>query len=374
LLYQRDAVVKYDAGRPNHGGSVDITVLASSGYERRFVVAETVREVNRTQRWFRLHFCEVDWLPNDPDETELEKIDGLHEVVEKKRRRERVIAVTQSGLDPNWYVSERRNSSVVTVADWEDGIAPPPLRVYLLYQIASALANFAADLSDQQIKDWSHKPAVGCLFDWYVGVNQLKRCMVTATLCAEHDAQLAGMGIQDGAVIAIDQILALVRAGATRRPRVDASGVFVGHGRSDVWKEVASFLADLGLPVHEFNSEPTAGQATSARLEELLSSCAFAVLVMTGDDYRLNRRGQGGHYARQNLIHEIGLFQGRLGFGKAIVLKQRGVEEFSNIAGLTYIELPLGGFRGARKAMRELRDALTREGMIESRARSAVSR
>ena len=42
----------------------------------------------------------------------------------------------------------------------------------------------------------------------------------------------------------------------------------------------------------------------------------------------------GSWRARQNVIHEIGLFQGRLGFTKAIVLKEEGAEEFSNIAGV----------------------------------------
>ena len=42
--------------------------------------------------------------------------------------------------------------------------------------------------------------------------------------------------------------------------------------------------------------------------------------------------------ARQNVIHEAGLFQGRLGFDKVVILKQEGIEEFSNIAGIQYIQ------------------------------------
>jgi predicted nucleotide-binding protein len=42
------------------------------------------------------------------------------------------------------------------------------------------------------------------------------------------------------------------------------------------------------------------------------------------------------------VVHEAGLFQGRLGFTKAIVLLEDGCEEFSNIQGLEHIHFPKG--------------------------------
>ncbi len=44
--------------------------------------------------------------------------------------------------------------------------------------------------------------------------------------------------------------------------------------------------------------------------------------------------------ARMNVIHEAGLFQGRLGFTKAILLLEDGCSEFSNIQGLGQIRFP----------------------------------
>jgi Predicted nucleotide-binding protein containing TIR-like domain len=38
--------------------------------------------------------------------------------------------------------------------------------------------------------------------------------------------------------------------------------------------------------------------------------------------------------ARQNVVHEAGLFQGKLGFTRAIILLEEVTEEFSNLAGL----------------------------------------
>ena len=44
----------------------------------------------------------------------------------------------------------------------------------------------------------------------------------------------------------------------------------------------------------------------------------------------------------RQVVHEVGLFQGRLGFDKAIVRLEDGCEEFSNIEGLGQIRFPTG--------------------------------
>ncbi len=49
--------------------------------------------------------------------------------------------------------------------------------------------------------------------------------------------------------------------------------------------------------------------------------------------------------ARPNVIHEIGLFQGRLGFNKAIVLLENGTEEFSNINGIQQLRFSKGNIK-----------------------------
>lgn len=62
----------------------------------------------------------------------------------------------------------------------------------------------------------------------------------------------------------------------------------------------------------------------------MLSKSSFALLVMTGED----RDENGNLRARQNVIHELGLFQGKLGFSRAIILLEEDTEEFSNIHGI----------------------------------------
>src|SRR5260370_11066230 len=87
--------------------------------------------------------------------------------------------------------------------------------------------------------------------------------------------------------------------------------VFIGHGRSPVWKDLRDFLQDrLMLPCDEFNREPVAGKATKDRLEQMLNEANFAFLLMTAEE----ARPDGKLYARDNVMHEVGLFQGRLGF------------------------------------------------------------
>ena len=54
---------------------------------------------------------------------------------------------------------------------------------------------------------------------------------------------------------------------------------------------------------------------------------------------------EGNRRARQNVVHEAGLFQGRLGFAKAIILLEEGTEEFSNIHGLQQIRYSRGNIK-----------------------------
>jgi predicted nucleotide-binding protein len=66
--------------------------------------------------------------------------------------------------------------------------------------------------------------------------------------------------------------------------------------------------------------------------------------------------------ARMNVVHEAGLFQGRPGFSRAIIMLEEGCEEFSNIEGLGQIRFPKNDIRAA---FRDVQLALEREGLVE---------
>ena len=86
----------------------------------------------------------------------------------------------------------------------------------------------------------------------------------------------------------------------------------------------------------------------------MLSKTSFGVLVLTGED----ETSEGDFRARQNVIHEAGLFQGRLGFNRAIILLEEGTEEFSNIEGIEQIRF---GKKNIKETFGEVLATLRRE-------------
>jgi hypothetical protein len=145
---------------------------------------------------------------------------------------------------------------------------------------------------------------------------------------------------------------------ALRPLDVTASRIFIGHGRSPLWRELKDFISErLCLGWEEFNSTSAVGFTTSERLHEMLDQAVFAFLIMTAEDEHLDATV----HARANVIHEVGLFQGRLGLRRAIVLLEEGCSEFSNITGLVQIRFPPGRISAV---FEEVRSVLEREGII----------
>ena len=130
----------------------------------------------------------------------------------------------------------------------------------------------------------------------------------------------------------LDRLLTALAAPANPR-------VFIGHGRSAEWLKLRIFLTDtLHVRCDEFNIEPTAGLQTANRIATMLVSAQMAFLVMTAED----EYADGTLHARENVIHEIGLFQAKLGAERAIVMLEGGCSRFSNLDGLTTINFPRG--------------------------------
>lgn len=118
--------------------------------------------------------------------------------------------------------------------------------------------------------------------------------------------------------------------------------IFIGHGRSPLWRDLKDHLHHQhGYPVEAFETGARGGHTIRDVLERMLRDSSFAVLVMTGEDQTVD----GSLRARQNVIHETGLFQGRVGFSRAIVLLEDGTEEFSNIHGVQQIRFAKGNIR-----------------------------
>jgi predicted nucleotide-binding protein len=118
--------------------------------------------------------------------------------------------------------------------------------------------------------------------------------------------------------------------------------VFIGHGRSEQWRDLKDHLHEQhGYAVEAYEIGARAGHAIRDILAEMMVNSSFAVLVMTAED----ETAEGQPQARQNVVHEIGLFQGKLGFSRAIVLVEDGVELFSNLQGIHQIRYSKGNIR-----------------------------
>lgn len=135
--------------------------------------------------------------------------------------------------------------------------------------------------------------------------------------------------------------------------------IFIGHGRSKLWAIVKSFLNDdHGINSFSFESESHVSESIAPILEGFLDKATFAILILTAEDETVTG---GINRARQNVIHEAGLFQGKLGFKKVILLRQDGIEDFSNVAGLQYI--PFSG-ENIDQTFHAVSRTLKREGII----------
>lgn len=118
--------------------------------------------------------------------------------------------------------------------------------------------------------------------------------------------------------------------------------VFISHGRSTTWRDLKDHLQDKHrIQIEAYETGARAGHVIRDILEEMVEKSSFAILVLTGED----EQGDGSVRARQNVVHETGLFQGRLGFSRAILLLEEGVEEFSNVHGIQHIEFAKGNIK-----------------------------
>jgi hypothetical protein len=136
-----------------------------------------------------------------------------------------------------------------------------------------------------------------------------------------------------------------------------ATGYFetwVDHGN-----ELYVYLSGVhGLSVKEFNSgNSPVGISVTDHLQNMLDEAGFAFLILTGDD----AQASGDFYPRLNVVHEAGLFQGKLGFQKAIIFIEDGCQGFSNVDGLTAIRFEKGKIEAK---FHQAIDVLKREGLI----------
>jgi predicted nucleotide-binding protein len=136
--------------------------------------------------------------------------------------------------------------------------------------------------------------------------------------------------------------------------------VFIGHGHSEFWKSLKAHLGELHkYETFSWESRPWAGYSTAEAVEAMLDHATFAILVHTAEDETADDRMR----ARQNVIHETGLFQAKLGLKRTIILREEGCEPFSNLTGVQEIAF---GSAGIEVAFGEVVATIRREFDIEN--------
>ena len=128
------------------------------------------------------------------------------------------------------------------------------------------------------------------------------------------------------------------------------ANIFLSHGHNELLKlKLKDFLQSrLGRRTIILSEQPNLGLTVVEKLERVSQSCSFAVVLMTKDD----ELAEGGLRARQNVVHEIGFFQGRYGRNNVVLLAERDVEVFSNISGIVRIDFEADHFADVFEPLR----------------------
>lgn len=110
--------------------------------------------------------------------------------------------------------------------------------------------------------------------------------------------------------------------------------VFISHGHNELLLyKLKDFIQNsLGKEPVVLSEQPNSGLTIVEKLEQAAEKCSKAIILLTKDD----ETASGEKRARQNVIHELGFFQGRYGRKNVILLLEHGVESFSNISGIVY--------------------------------------
>ncbi|MCF3947340.1 TIR domain-containing protein [Acidiphilium iwatense] len=134
--------------------------------------------------------------------------------------------------------------------------------------------------------------------------------------------------------------------------------VFVVHGHDGGAKQgVARFLEKLRLEAIILDEKPDQGRTIIEKFETYAADVGFAVILLTPDDVgRVKLASDEQERARQNVVFELGYFVGKLGRGRACLLRKGDVEMPSDLAGVIYTELDAAD-GWMHKLVRELKAA-----------------
>jgi predicted nucleotide-binding protein len=164
------------------------------------------------------------------------------------------------------------------------------------------------------------------------------RCLM-ATVKAEHTTEVVARAMEAGAEFFFDKnghdfvgrLISRIKDIANSMN----DAIFISHGHDQrllllLQRFIETKLNRRTLVLSEL---PGRGRTIVEKLEDASDECNSAIVIITKDD----EMRDGGKRGRQNVIHEIGFFQGKYGRKNVILLAEEGVELFTNISGIVRI-------------------------------------
>ncbi|WP_062131683.1 TIR domain-containing protein [Demequina aestuarii] len=215
---------------------------------------------------------------------------------------------------------------------------------YGTLRVTQGLTTFTFDEVEEWYGEYSKAATVSGYFEAVAGeYNDPERVSLTVLVyeTGRVDVTLSGQRRAKLQVVlnVFEEAAPSARLPVPPAPEPKRPTIFVGHGRNPLWKDLRDHLRDHhGHDVETFESGQRAGHTVRDVLDGMLDRSSLAFLVLTAED----ELADGEFRARENVVHEVGLFQGRLGFTRAIALVEDGVAPFSNLDGVQQIRFGKG--------------------------------
>ncbi len=220
------------------------------------------------------------------------------------------IFITEKAFDDNWFSHEESQYAIISTNGWEKHFAPPPLNVYLEYQIAQAAIQFELDLDEATEMRMIHPSPVGCMFDFCGDKEEIKLGMKTGAICQKCKGDLVGFGIKPEAIDSIERILELVRAEAIGKQIVlnkDDAFIVMRYSQNDENDNsyrygIKTALEELGINAIRADSVINSGQLLET-IKKGIERSRFVIVKVDSENL--------------NVYFELGL---AMGLGKDVLL------------------------------------------------------
>lgn len=114
--------------------------------------------------------------------------------------------------------------------------------------------------------------------------------------------------------------------------------VLILHDENPQWQDVRRFVEQrCGLETEHLSPVDFGVGHFETAVGDQLAACGFAVCILSAKD-----TVQGLRQPDQVVVHQVGILQGRYGFGKVAILVEEGCDLFTNLSGLIRLEFPKG--------------------------------